>query len=96
MRTNLHRVLPWLKSPSLLPEVLAELELHGLDAVQAWLTSLPDTRCEYLGRFGNTCLRRGEAEAWLKNKAARQAALLKVGTVSAIAAAVFSLFALFK
>jgi hypothetical protein len=85
-----------LKKPSLLPEVRTELELHGVDAVKAWLIGLPDTRREYLDRFGNACLRRGEAEDWVKHQTALQAVLLKVGTVSAAAAAVFSLLALLK
>lgn len=86
--------------PGLLPEVVEELELHGVDAMRGLLTSSTDgysgTGRDTLIRFGNVVAKRGEIQDWLKWKAARESWWIKVGTIAAILAAVFSLFALFK
>src|SRR5262249_32903869 len=62
------------KPPKLHPEVLAEFELHGVDAVRAMLASSSDgvsgTSRDTLLRIGNTVVRPGEMQDWLKWKEA--------------------------
>jgi hypothetical protein len=62
------------KKPDIHPEVLAEFELHGVDAVRALLAGSSDgvsgTSRNTLLRIGNAVVRRGEMQDWLKWKAA--------------------------
>jgi hypothetical protein len=89
-----------IRKPSLRPEVMQELELHGLDAVRGLLTRSTDgfsgTTRQVTIWLGNISVTRGELQDWVKWKAARDACWIKVGVVAAIAAAVFSLLALLK
>jgi len=55
------------KKPDLHPEVLAEFELHGVDAVRAVLSSSSDG---VSGADRQCGFRRGEMQDWLKWKAA--------------------------
>jgi len=94
--TDLHTIFRWPESPSLLPEVREELELHGVDCARSWLMSHDDTRRDFLDRLGNANVRRAEVEDWLKWNNAQSAYWIKVGTVAAIAAALFSFLTLVK
>lgn len=82
----------------LTPEKQAELELHGVDAMRGMLTSATDgysgTTRQVQINLGAIVVTRGEIQDWLKWKAARDARWIKVGTIAAIAAALFSLLAL--
>jgi len=82
------------KRPDLLPEVLRELELHGVDAVRGVLASssygaLATSRDAPL-RIGNANIKRSEMQDWLKWKAEVDACWVKVGVIAALVAAVFA------
>ena len=88
------------RPPSILPEVVAELELHGVDAVRGILAASSDGHTGS-GRntpikFGNVVAKRGEIEDWLKWHAATDKCWVKVGVIAAIAAAIFSLIGILK
>ncbi len=87
------------KRPDLLPEILAEFELHGVDAVRAVLASSSDgfsgaSRHAPL-RLGNATIQRGEVEDWLKWKAEVDAYWIKMGVIAAVVAAVFAVLGVF-
>lgn len=75
-----------------MPEVAAELDLHGVDAVRAFLIGQGSyggvgTTRDTIYRFGNAAVRRGEVEDWLKWKDARESFWVRIGVIAAIAAA---------
>jgi hypothetical protein len=88
------------KQPGLLPEVLAELELHRAEAVRAVLAGSSDgvsgTSRDTLLWIGNATIKRGEIQDWLKWKAGVDAYWIKAGVLAAALAAIFSFFALLK
>ncbi len=83
---------------SLPAEKRAELELHGVDAMRGTLASATDgysgTSRQVQINLGSIVVTRGEIQDWLKWKAAKDASWIKVGTVAAVAAALFSFLAL--
>jgi hypothetical protein len=86
------------KPLSLTSDKLAELELHGVDAMRGMLASATDgysgTSRTVVINLGAVAVTRGEIQDWLKWKAARDGCWIKVGTVAAVAAALFSFLAL--
>jgi hypothetical protein len=90
----------WPRRPPLLPGVLQELELHGVDSIRGLLAASSDgysgTGRSTLIRFGNVQASRGEIQDWLKWKAQIDTFWIKVGVVAAILAAIFSFVALLK
>lgn len=90
----------WPKPPPLLPEVLQELELHGVDSMRGLLGSSTDgysgTGRDTAIKFGNVVAKRGEIQDWLKWKASVEALWIKLGVAAAMLAAVFSFLALVK
>jgi len=88
----------WPERPKLLPELINEFELQGVDALHGLLISSANGHSG-IGRntqihFGNAIATRGEIQDWLKWKATVIDLWVKTGVVSAIAAAVFSFVAL--
>ena len=82
------------KRPDLLPDVLLELELHGVDAVRAVLASssygaLATSRDAPL-RIGNANIKRGEMQDWLKWKSEVESYWIRLGVIAAVVAAVFA------
>ena len=98
-RSIVSRLLPP-TPPVLLPEVMAELELHGADAMRALLVASTDgqsgTGRATTFRIGNVVPKRGEIQDWLKWKAAIDAYWVRVAAIAAVLAALFSLIAVFK
>jgi hypothetical protein len=93
--------IKWPKRPSLRPDVIAVLELRGADSLRGILASSTDgysgTERTTSFNLGNSVkIQRAEIEDWLKWRAAVEALWVKAGCFSAFAAAVLSLFALFK
>jgi hypothetical protein len=82
------------KQPGLLPEVLAELELNGADAVRAVLAGSSDgvsgTSRDTLLRIGNETIKRGEMQDWLKWNDEVAGYWVKTGVIAAVIAAVFA------
>jgi hypothetical protein len=81
--------------PRLAPDVLRELNLHGLDAMRDLLASSTDGHSG-TGRntaisLGNISVTRGQMQGWVNWKTGRDACWMKVGVIAAIAAAGFSL-----
>ena len=90
----------FVKPPPLSDRQRQELELHGVDAMRGLLASSTDG-FSGIGRMtplslGAITITRGEIQDWLKWHAAQDNCLLKLGTVAAIAAALFSFLALWK
>jgi hypothetical protein len=86
------------KRPDLLPEVLREFELYGVDAVREKLDTFFGNRDSLLP-FGNATVKRGEMQDWIKWKAEADAYWLaywlKVGVIAAVVAAVAAVVAAF-
>jgi hypothetical protein len=81
------------KRPDLLPEVLREFELHGVDTVRGVLLSFSVSDRDTPHRVGNAVVKRGEIQDWLKWKAEVDAYWLKVGVIAAVIAAVAAVIA---
>ena len=90
----------WPKRPTILPEVLAEFDLHGVDAVRAVLANSSDgssgTSRDTPLRVGNAATKRGEIQDWLKWKSEVEQCWIKVGVIAAAFAAVFSLITVLR
>lgn len=92
----------WPQKPKLLPEVMAEFELHGIDALRSFLAGQGSykgigTERDTAYRYGNAVVKRGEIEDWLKWKddqnSARSrmnVALTAIGVVIAAIAAILA------
>jgi hypothetical protein len=94
----LRRLVP--VRPHMRPEEVAELEAYGVDGVRALLWSLSDgvsgTGSKTKVTLSKVSITRETMQNWLSWKASKDAMWLKVGTVAAVGAALFSLIALFR
>jgi hypothetical protein len=89
------------RRPHLLPEIAAELEMRGVDAVRIFLAGQGSyagvgTERDTLFKFANVVVRRGEIEDWLRWKDMTSGLWMKVAAVAAVIGAIAAIIAATK